>query len=469
MKSPKKRALFLVFLFSFLYWFYLLGSSTMNISMDAASYAGLGNRIKEQGFPNGYVTNGPQREPLYPLTIAFSKTVEESLHVPFQDVQKGLQILMLFGCQFAVYLLLSRLSVRDNIIYAAMLYTAVSPALVNAAMSLFSEIAVMPFCIASVVLLCASWKALDAPGRGRLWGLSALTGCAFLLSAFTKGVFQYVYLVSLAPFYIRLIVALVQRNRLLIRNCLIFLCTVFILFEGGIVSYKALNKHVNGHFAFTNRVEWMLFGSAYKRAQPLTPRIILAHVANIPGDGVCRMFFTEKECEYCSFRSTDYYGLVELPKQLKNIPEEQRPAETSRLSLQLMRDHPFQFLVFMALEGSKMFFWESTMIGFVRYPSWLSAVYGNIPFRYGIRLGVAVVSFLGFFYTLGWGLRRLGRFKENEGPLMALAFTLLTMLSFITLYSFFSVLTRYALPVAPLFVVCVAFAADRITGQQKRA
>ncbi len=49
--------------------------------------------------------------------------------------------------------------------------------------------------------------------------------------------------------------------------------------------------------------------------------------------------------------------------------------------------------MFAFLEAPKIFFWESTRIGFVEYPLWLDAIYVSKIARLGIRLFISLLTF----------------------------------------------------------------------------
>ncbi len=456
-----KKIWIIIFSLCFVFWAHLIFASRMNISMDARSYEGLGERIVERGFVDGYLKSGPRREPLYPLSIAFSMKMAELFGAQYQSIQKIFQVFLLFLTQVMALLILSRLRVREGVKMAAVLYIGLSPALINASMSLFSEIMSFPFVLATVYCLYRSWLLLLDAGIRRVLGWSLLTGLAFSLSVFSKGVFQYVYFLCLIPFVFRFFQSLASRDKRCLKNTAVFLFTVLLLFEGGVAGYKYLNKVHNGNYAFTNRFDWMLFGSAYKRSREVTPRIVAAHVANIPGDGVCRMFFTREECAYCNFTTTDYYGLVDLERYLKGVPDDERSGETLRLTFRFIRENPAKFILFMLLEAPKLFFWESTQIGFVNYPDWLGKIYDAKAVRYGVRAVTGLLTAFGFFYVLARVLAKGRRIFSGDGGAALPAFTLLVIVPFMALYSCYSILTRYALPVAPLYIICVAVFWDR--------
>jgi hypothetical protein len=205
---------------------------------------------------------------------------------------------------------------------------------------------------------------------------------------------------------------------------------------------------------------WFLAGSAIKRAEPITLKVLLAHAASIPGGGVCRLFFTEDECRYTEFHIVDQYGAAALQKISAVAPKEKVESALLSLSLKKIAERPFQYIFYMCIEAAKMPFWESTQMGFVIYPPWLENFFGRKSIRFSIRFIPAALTYLAVFsLTVRIFKRRHTIFnsgtKEEESIICF--FMLLVIFIFTSLHSPFAVLARYNLPIAPLYIACIAY------------
>ena len=463
-----------VFMACFLYWGYLFFTSSIEIVHDASGYEGLGRMIYEKGWKQYFIT-GPHREPLYVFTIALSMKLGEVFSVSYHYWQKFFQILMLFSSQLFVLQILNKLKIRTGIKMITVLYIGFSPALVNAAFSLYSEVMSFPFVPVLLLFCLFSFETIRQKKNLSvcLWGGG--TAIAFILVTFCKGIFLYVFQ-CLAGCLFLLALYFGFKKKTALRNVLIlYLLCMVLSYALGVGSFMAMNRHYNGKFELTDRYAGALFGVAYKRANPVTSRIILSHIAAIPGWGFCRMFFSEEECRYTEFHASDmYYMGPTLQDRLKQIPEDERYKATIKYSFEKIFEHPFQYAMFCLIEAPKIFFWESTRIGFVTYPQWLHNIFVYKPVRLGIRLIVSLLTVIAVIYLLIY-LMKNRRAWQAQGPayervhlrLEASFVILLIVLFFAGLYSLFLILTRYALPIASLYLIAIALWLDEVIPPEK--
>jgi len=450
-----KRLLVGVFLGCAVYWVYLFLTTQMSIVFDAYGYEQLGKLIYEQGW-TAYFKNGPEREPFYPATIAFSMMLADAFHIHYHWIQKIIQILFLFSSQLLMLVLLNRLGVAHFIKLLTILYMGCSPALINATFSLFSEIIAVPFVLLVILCLVLSWKALYREGRRPCVMWAGLSAFSFVLLIFGKGAFQYVFWVCLIPFVCIFIRALVRQEKIMARNVVIYLAIVVSVVNVCLVTFKWMNKTYNGHFAFTSRYNVVFLGSAVKRSKPLTGPIVLSHLASIPGNGVCRMFFTQQQCDYADWSGAIDATSDDRARLLSPFPEKKRDEMAIRLALVNIREHPFQNFLFMMLEAPKMFFWESTRIGFVEYPGWLSNVFTARLFRFGLRFVVFLWTAVSIVFLCAHVCRHRKTLFDPLREATSLRtglFVLLVIFSFTVIYASCYIITRYALPVASLFLL----------------
>lgn len=447
-----------------IYWIYLIFNSNMAVMFDALDYEGIGRSIYEHGWPE-YFRNGPQREPFYPWTIAVSMDIAGRLGISYLFIQRILQVISLFITQVFLYILLGKLNISPGIKLGTLLYFGFSPGLVNAAMSLFSEIMIFPSVPLFLLAIVWAWRNILHNEKINAVWVGVVVALTFLLAIFNKGIFQYVFLAILMPFGIVCLGAFLKRKKKVFVNSLIFLITAFVIVQTGVNSFKWMNKKYNGHFEFTNRYTHLLFGNAYKRSRPLTSEIFWSQVTSIPGAGVCRRFFNEERCRYADFYGADYFRGEALAELITDVPKEKKDAEILRLTFKEIFEHPFQYIFFMGLEFPKMLFWESTQIGFVEYPLWLQKLFVSRLFKDGIRLVVSLMTIFSLIFVLIHIYQhrsQLGDSTFQGQEIQICFFAFLIIFIYAGLYSFFSIVTRYALPLGSLYVMCIAYTFSKI-------
>ncbi len=466
----KNKALVCVFLSCFIYWTYLIFNSQMTVMFDSLDYLRLGKMIFENGWIE-YFKTGPNREPLYPLFIAISLDLSNALHIDYQTILKFLQISMIFISQILIYIILARMEVRKVIRNIVILYFGFSPAVLNAGLSLFSEIAVFPFVLCLVLSLSYSWMAIKEKSLGIVILGAIFSAASFLAVSFGKAIFLYVFMFFLFIFICQAVYLFWDKQIKRAGNTIIYVLVIFILFEVPVVSFKLMNKKYNGNYEFTSRSYELLYANASKRVSKESSNKIATCLASIPGKGFCERFFSEEDCRYCDFQQADFIRGGELPALLRGMAEKDVPRETNKLTLRKIRTNPGQYLFFTVLEGFKMFFWESTQIGFVEYPDFISNLYKNKLFKDLLRLIISILTMLSCLFVVIFMLRRTKQLfcsNKNGGRDVLIYFTGLIAFIFTALYSMFSIVTRYALPIASLYLITIAFFIETRMKDDKR-
>jgi len=457
--------LLVVFVISWMYWIYLIHTSHMLIVFDAKGYEKLGRMIFEQGWLE-YFRSGPAREPFYPMIISISLRLEQILGVPFEIIQKVIQMGFLFFTQCFVLVLFSQLRVKQWITFLVTLYVGISPAIVNAGLSLFSEVVAMPFVLLILIFNHQSFNAMQNGNTKRVVFLALGSGLSFVLASFCKGIFQYVFIIF-ALFFVCVFVHLgFQKRRKECMAAFIFLLIFGFSFQIPIIAFKLMNKKYNGQYAFTNRFTGFLFGNIYKRAQPFSKTMWLTHLASVPGTGVCQRFFSKEECQYAEFQMADYYSAVVLPKLVSDIPADKRDDKVLSLSKDLfLRNIPKQ-IILLGIESMRMPFWESTSIGFVEYPNAIKKLYHNGIFKNVLRLVVSLLSLLAFMGLMLSVFKKWRLFNSifADGEIFRLNILILIFLiGYTSLYALFPILTRYALPIAPVYLISIGALLNNLT------
>ncbi len=458
----RKKPWLLIFAICFIYWLYLIFHTKMPVVFDSIDYENTGRVIYQNGWLDFFRT-GPHREPLYPALIALSMAWADFLSTDYQVILKVFQVVFLFLTQILLIVLLRKLNVRGGIIKLSVFYFGISPAAVNAALSEYYEIVVFPFVVAAVLLASSLWSDIHQKRRyGSVLGKTILFGVCFSLLALGRGVFQYVFYFFIFPFCVSALLALFNRRGWLLRRLLIFISVAFVIFYSVTSYIKTMNLRYNGQYVFCKTHLSILLGSAYKRSQPISPRIIVVHIASVPGKGVCQLFFSKQECDYADWFGSDQFRLTEAAQRMETIPKDRQQQEVFRLALEKVIDHPFQYLFFSTVDATKMPFWESTQIGYVDYPAFLTKFYNHLFVRFGLRLLVGLMTIASFVFVtfVLWRVKFNMRGEQRNTAMLFFAWLMITSYTFF--YSLCYVLTRYALPIASMYIVCISFAINAV-------
>jgi len=458
--SQHNRIIVIAFLLSFVYWIYLLITAKMNVAMDAVSYEHIGKVLYQQGWVE-FFKGGPGREPLYPLIISISMRLADVLSVSYTKVQIVIQFLILLATQLLTLNILKKCNVSSRVSALIVLYMGFSPSLVNSALSLFSEIGTYPIVLGIVIIAVKSWRAIFEQSKMRMVQLGITLGILFILVILMKAIFEYVQFLFLLPFIWLFIKSVIVKNQKVIVNTIVFLICVLLTVNSFTYMYKSLNLKYNGQFQMTDRGAWMLYGSVAKRMEPLSKKEFMAYVASIPGQGVCLALFDQDTC----YRWTSRYDSTVASKETNRfvrdkVPKDQMNSLHIENSKKLIFKDPLRYVGFMFLESFKMFFWESTQIGFVWYPGWLSRLFEFTIFKNGLRLGVFCVTFFSVLFAVFSTLhyrRDLYDVTSTESEKHQYSFFILLMIfSLSGFYSLVHILTRFSLPLAALFLVLIA-------------
>jgi len=467
------------FLISIAYWIYLFFSSSMVIRYDSLGYENLASLIYKSGWIQYFVT-GPNREPMYPWVISLSMRLGDSLGISYHEIQKFIQIIFLFITQLLTFRILKKLRVPGALTALTLLYLGFSPALINSAFSLYSEILAYPFILGIILVSAESWKLIQKDYSPKLFFFGLRLGLLFISITFVKAVFQCILPIFLIPFFYLLLKALIKQNKRLFFNTAALLFMVILTFNAFVIPYKLLNKKYNGVYTFTDRGAWALYGNTVRRMQPLDRKKVIAAFAFTAGEGVCRRFCQPAECAFWSSSTSDSFGFSKLQELSHNdIPKDNIDSTLIRLSKNLILQNPLQYLGITLIMSFPLFFWESTKIGFVDYPLWLNNLYDWGIFKDGLRLFIFLMTFISFIYLIRfvWQNRSKVILKKNSPAdsslednhdIVTAFFILNLLLAYIALHSFFYILTRYALPVAPLYLSAIVFFLTRMISKIKK-
>lgn len=440
-----------VFLFSLAYWLYLACATNMELSGDAIGYRDLGRLLQNHGWP-AYFETGPNREPLYPLLVMVSMQLESISGIAYTKIMAFFGVLLLSTTQFLIYTVLQKLRVRMSICAATLAYFAISPSMNNTAFSLYSEIIALPLILWLILANIKAYQSIQS-GTIKVALRSGLyLGLVFIAVTFVKGIFEFIFLVFALFYLSAMLTHFLKGKKSIAINCLVLLLAFSACYQIPLTAYKLLNKKYNGHYALTNRGSWALYASCARRAEKLDPERLLTALAYIPGKGFCEDTFGHEKCAFWGIENLDSLGLTKFHEVSANTPSSMIDQKMLALSKQKIMRNPVQFLFLMGLDGIKMFFWESTQIGFVDYPPWLRQLYDNRLLKDTWRAVVSLLSLAGFIFLI---------FNLTAGnrPIDSLLIFIL-MAGFIGFYALFDTIPRFALPIAPLELITIALLAD---------
>lgn len=451
------------YLLPLLYWFYLACTTQMLLQHDAVGYEQLGRLLQEKGWL-AYFQGGPNREPLYPLLVSLSMHLAAWAKFSYQSVLILFQIGILLLSRQLILSILRELKIRPGIIAVTVLYFCVSPAVVNSAFSLYSEIICYPLVLMIIYwgLLCLKEKGQSSAGSLLFKGL-ALGALLFLLTM-AKAIVE-----AVAPVFILCLfggktfydeagtMRSLGRNAITAASGLILF---FILISG----YKFMNYKYSGSFSLTNRGAEALYGNTARRVDPSAMNRIPAALASIPGPEFCpALLKNNDDCFFWSAQKSD-----DLMQDMASSParQEMTRQQWSEYNFQLARwmivQKPVPYGIFWMLEGIKMVFWDSVCIGFVVYPLWLRNFYG-IP---AVHFGLPFLSAVAALFVLGYGFWYLVRGQDRKKKDLA-AVIFAFWLPWVAAHNFFFVLPRYVLPLTPVYLLLIALALDELIPRPK--
>ncbi len=515
----KATPLWIASLLSIFYWIYVGFISQMVIVYDSIGYEYCGKIIYEKGWIE-YLKTGPNREPLYPFLISLSMQLADHLSISYQSVQKFLQLSFLFLSQIISFFILKKLNIRPWLITLTLLYLGFSPSLVNSSLRLFSEIAAYPFMLGIALMGGISWQYLLTqsthqnpnselennpllksstsevfhPGGEALpvekaflirsWGQNTLNkmspqtlnpvimnalllGFLFVLMTFIKGLFELIFFLFILPFMILLVKAFINHDVQSRRKAAVFLLVLILSYQIPVFLYKSANKKYNGHYTLAESRVWALYGNTARRVEPLTQKRFLTALAYAAGSEFCQTIYDFESCQYWSYTVSDELGVQkrqELDSKKMNI--EQRDKELLKLSFQKALGNPVQYILLFGIEYLKMFFWECQMMGLATYPDLIEWALNFPPIVIGMGGLLAILTLLAtiFQFSFLWRQRfRIFNREDRSDESLLFIFSIFVLIhSFMILYSFFFTVPRYIYPLAPLYLILIAFFIEKV-------
>jgi len=442
---------FWAYVLPFIYWAYLVLTTNFVIVFDSEDYVRLANILYHPSNWAEYFRIGPSREPLYPLIIAFSLHLGHWLNISYEYVLRTVSFLLLALTMVFIHLSLRKINARPWIQALAILYTGLSPILINSALCVYSEIATFPFLVAAVFfgwLFMDSLQEMNGP-------LYPSCGLALSLLAFTmvKGLGE-----GLAPLFLFCLIVYSWKKcgggflQFLKRSKIKILIIVLILYIP-LIGFRLLNYSFNNHFTFTSRADVNLFGNLMRRSHvPLNVTNFMSHLLTIPvSHDLCGSYYPDSVCSQWSMINSDgtFYTRQNQLNQL-NLSESQKNKIYVHEITQDLLTNPLAQSTYFIQEGFKMFFWETTQGPFVIYPQWLEKFLNQRWLALSMCFGIGFICLIAY----------LKSFTMLNNKLILLTITLLSLLIF--LYSFFHIIHRYATIAGPLLILLTFACIDGI-------
>ena len=464
---PKNKIL-AAFIIPPLFWIYLACTTQMIIGGDAKSFDYFSESIHQKGWID-YLKNGPNREPVYMWLVSVSRDMAENIKLPFHAVLIFFQLLLLFLTLMLTYQLLKSLKINETITAVTLFYLGFSPAILNSALSLYSEIVTYPLMLGIILLSPKAWQAIQTGRHRQCILLGIAMGILASLMTLSKALFEYVFLLFLLPYIFLAVKLLWNKKKYQFINALCFFLITFLIFNISAKGYKQLNKIYNGYYTITDRGHGSFYHVTIERTKKLTTERFLIALTSVPGENVCKSIYGEKKCNdwLLNFHGHDIEKIQELFRA--GVPTDQIITKVIKSAIEVILANPLQYLLFASLEGIKMFFWESTKIGFVLYPNWLIKVYDFGLFKNGLRLSMFILTVLSLFSLINYfwkNKRELFKAGAQSEAVQTIFFMLVMIFPFIAMYTCVIVLTRYSFPIVPLYLAGIAFCVHQLLSRK---
>ncbi len=441
-----------VLVFSTFWVFYVTLFSETILYFDSFGYEQLAQKIAHGPILDYF--RDLNREPLYPLFLALNMKLADILHIPYTNLVLLTQGIILLAAQWLMALVLETIGLSDKITALLVLYFVISPSVLRSSLIVYSEIITYPLMIAAVLVSCKTWDFLM--GNKSPWRFYAqrglYTGLVFVPLIFVKGIFELITPVFL--FVLGVAAAIKWKmDRQAIKIAAVFLIAALTAFWTPVLMYKTVNKIYNGHFAFTNRGSWALYGTAARRALPVTPQEHLAQMLYVfPDKSWCERAASPAACAHWHYQLSDNLGMQEYQQlRAQNLSNAEIDRQLMTMSLKVMVTHPWATLQGMFWEGAKLIFWEYPAWGMVALPKELHLAYQAPMTYYSVLIIINLLNFISVCWAVFYLLFRRPFQNQPAGTYMAI--TMILLFLYIAAHSLFFLNERNALPIVPLFFI----------------
>ncbi|MBF0386678.1 MAG: hypothetical protein HQL20_02345 [Candidatus Omnitrophica bacterium] len=435
------RYLLLLFFLMPIYWAYLLLNTQPFMVFDAIGYEESGRFILKHGLGAYFQTLN--REPLFPYLVSRAMNLSQLFGVPYYYFLKAILFIFLTVTLVGIYRLARLLGVGRTVSGLGAFYAGVSPVILNSMLWLWSEGAALPWAVWGVFFFVKLWRSAVKCDFRRLVLFSVLSAFMFIVLLTVKAVAGVAGVLYGLPLLLVGVVYLIRREYYR-AGAFVVSGVIFLgVFSSAVEGYKALNYKMNGNYELTTRFHWALYGNTVRRLQPLNYNRLMQAVLSVPRLGFCEKFYSQEACLFWSYQTSDAISEEANRYAIKQgFSDDKQRRFMTYGSFKLMAEHPMQQFLLSIVEGTKMFFWENRQC-FVTYPAWMDKLYADAWPMFTYYLLWAGLSIAAMVYAF-----RRGSFD--------FVLTAVFMCCFIIAHSVFYIDIRYALPIAPLFIVLIA-------------
>lgn len=437
-----------------------LVSTSPRIMYDSSVYYGGAMVFAEDGLEKALTKTFPMAEPAPAFFNFLISHLFPGSHWP--DTVTIFHFLIIFLCALMA-VDLAGIFIRSRQIKTAIFYCiALSPGLMTSALTLYCEVFSMFWFMLAIYLARKAFESTRAPKKYLSGSISALSVGILILS---KAAFWYIALFIFISFGFYLVLS--KRVK---KIQWIGLFTIYVTLALCLpVAWSYRNQRVYGVYGLATR-GGLHFASRYMISQemPYTIRAWLIGTVDAFSDRLGRSLFGDEVDQYNWRRADDLgYEYMKRVNQKYHITETNQYRDLAyhpKLDAVVFREVKsdilssglsgmFRFAAFGWFEVLNLVFFETIGYDTIAVKvSWLERIYGFMPLRTFIRIGLSIFYVIGigmfFFFFLSSQNQRA--FKQIDKDFFWVS--LFTIFWFFAVYSLSLGNMRYTYPIAPLYI-----------------
>lgn len=469
-QKSSRYNLAVILILSCAYYFYMAFVAQMVIVQDSINFEYLGRMVADQGW-HRYFETGPNREPVYVGLIAFSMWCEKIFDVPYQDIMKFSQAIILLITQLMLYWLLCRARVKPIIRLSIVAFFAIAPDITNSMLTLYCEVATYPLVIGIILFTEKAWNQLQEEKNRDFIKTTIILAICYSFMTLSKAIFEYILPFYLIPFFVLLFLA--RNNKGKFRKIIQFLFIFFLCFIPIVTGFKLMNFTGNGAFAITNRGQFMLYGNAaHRTSNPVNgEKLLVGFLSSVGGSEqkICPAVLNPETCKFWDFRNADQLATKKMDDfHAKHFTPEQMNNAYKIESVKMILRHPISYFTYASLEALTMIFWKTAEISFAAYPNWFMSIINIAWFKYLLSFLTAGLTFLSFIYCAILTIQCRKESLTNNREISIIFWILVLIFPYLFWHSLAAVQTRYCLPIVPLYLTMIGIFLSNICQWTKK-
>lgn len=379
----------------------------------------------------------------------------------------AIQCLFILGIALMVFDL-SRILIQERRTRLFILYAiAISPALMTSALTLYCEI-FSAFCFAIAVY--SAWKAMRNKNRLHRYGLGILSALSAGVTILAKSAFLYVIVASILSFSVYRLLATDHKKRLpLLGKLALYLGLTLLL--PSIWTYR--NDAVYGVKRLATRGALTLAGRFYHSQNHYNAKDWAIETITTVSEQLGWRLFGDQLNNY-TWRRADRLGyeyLLKINNQYKIIDSDNyrtlsfdphvddiawRELKKEILSSDFMTI--FRFLAFGLFQLIGLIIFETICYDTLTvHANWLAAIYGFLPLRILVRIGLSLFYLTGVLICITAFTRKWKNLRLNQDRNDFLALCGFPIFWYFAVYSMSLVNMRYTFVIAPFYILIAFF------------